>query len=79
MFKFIINMLRNRIRLRIAQEQPLISTDVVGNFMELKAKGDLMAKTYKHIRTQYPGVFYRKSQRSGKVFYIYYRQLSEHG
>ena len=70
-------MLRNRIRLRIAQEQPLISTDV--DFMELKAKGDLMAKTYKHIRTQYPGVFYRKSQRSGKVFYIYYRQLSEHG
>ena len=72
-------MLRNRIRLRIAQEQPLISTGVVGNFLELKAKGDLMAKTYKHIRTQYPGVFYRKSQRSGKVFYIYYRQLSEHG
>ena len=52
---------------------------MVGNFLELKAKGHLMAKTYKRIRTQYPGVFYRESKRSGKVFYIYYRQLSEHG
>ena len=36
-----------------------------------------MAKTYKRVRTQYPGVFYRESKRSGKVFYIAYRRPGE--
>ena len=36
-----------------------------------------MTRTYPRIKTSYPGVYFRNTERTGQVFYIRYRRTGE--